>query len=220
MTGAVDHPTSPGIEAGVAVLLGADREVAEAAVAAVDAAALLGVGVALPALLIAARRGTDAVGALRRLADGDAVPTSWSPFEARVATDEAREEAAAARARMRLGVGTVEALGLDAAVVAVEAVLGGAATVVAGVDAARARGVAETRARVDHAWIVRVVALAPQRLVAAPARVEDAAAGSARDAALRGGGDAAAEGVAGNAAGGGEGAVVVRRDDYLDLFDA
>lgn len=147
--------TSAGVQVGVAVLLGAPRDVAEAAVAAVTDAGILDVGIALPALVLAARRGCDAAGALAQIAAGRAAPADWSDFELRSAVEEAADEATAARRRFRRGAGHVDAIGPEACRIAAEAVLGGAASVGVGDTPAT------SRSALERVWVVRLLAGSP-----------------------------------------------------------
>lgn len=75
-------------------LTGADAEgipLVNHLVDSVTAAGVLDHGVTLPIFVAAARAGTDPAGAMRGLADGSLrVPTDWSDYERRTATDEAR----------------------------------------------------------------------------------------------------------------------------------
>lgn len=86
--------TTPAVQEQIARLLGAGEEQARTAVALVGEAGLLGHGIALVALVQAARRGTDVLSAIEALAGGAEPPVSWSAYEARVAAEEAAEEAA------------------------------------------------------------------------------------------------------------------------------
>lgn len=86
--------TTVGVQEQVARLLGASPEQAAAAVAHVNEDGLLAHGIALVAMVQATRKGTDAATALHALADGTEPPASWSAYEARVAAEEAAEDAA------------------------------------------------------------------------------------------------------------------------------
>lgn len=98
-----DAVTPQEIQQAVAEALGAPADVAAGAVAALDRHGVLGHGVLFLAVLASARWGTDAVEALRRIAEGGEPPASWSEYEGRTARDEAREEAAAALRRAQGG---------------------------------------------------------------------------------------------------------------------
>lgn len=119
--------TTAAVERGVARLLGADADLARAAVDALQAQQVLGHGVLLVALSGASRWGTDVPGALARLAQGAPAPASWSDYELRVAAEEAREEAAAALADLGPGeLGETAVQGEDAPAAAVAALRAGA----------------------------------------------------------------------------------------------
>lgn len=149
--------TSPAVQRAVARLLGAPPQIADAAVANVAEAGLLGHGIALVVLVAAARRGTDAGGALAGLAEGGDPPRGWSVFEARAAAEEAQEEAHAVLGAVRRDPGTLDLTGLDAPVTAAERLLAGTVPEsVVGALAAHRAGVALERAVVDQEWI-RVV---------------------------------------------------------------
>lgn len=89
--------TSAAVERGAAVLLGADEDTARDAVAALEAAGRLDEGVAVHALVLAARKGTDAAGGLAMLAAGGEPAGQWSAFELRIAAEEAADDLAALR---------------------------------------------------------------------------------------------------------------------------
>lgn len=84
-------------ERATAELLGVSAQEAAAAVAALAEHELLGHGVLFLAVLSATRAGDEPVDAVRRFARGDAPPTSWSDYEARAVSAEARDEAARLR---------------------------------------------------------------------------------------------------------------------------
>jgi hypothetical protein len=109
--------TTRAAERAVARLLGAPEDVAAAAVAAIEQSDALAHGVLLLAVMGAARWGTDAPGALARLADGATVPANWSDYELRVAAAEADDERADALGRLRIDATlAAEAADLDEAV--------------------------------------------------------------------------------------------------------
>lgn len=88
------------VETAIARLLGAKPDVAAAAVEALRARDLLGHGVLFLSVLASARWGADAAEALRRFAEGQEPPTSWSDYEGRTAAEEAQEEALLALSRL------------------------------------------------------------------------------------------------------------------------
>jgi hypothetical protein len=109
--------TTPAMERAVARLLGAPAAVASSAVAALEREQALGHGVLLLAVMGAARWGTDAPGALARLAGGAAIPAAWSDYEVRVAVAEAADERDDALRRVRVDPDrAAEAADLDEAV--------------------------------------------------------------------------------------------------------
>lgn len=109
--------TTQAVERAVARLLGAPEDVAAAAVEAIATADALPHGVLLLAVMGAARWGTDAPGALARLAEQATVPANWSDYELRVAAAEADDERDDALARLRVDPGAAaDAAGLDEAV--------------------------------------------------------------------------------------------------------
>jgi hypothetical protein len=84
--------TTAAVERGTAILLGADPARAHAAVNALAAAGVLGDGLAVHALVIAARTGSDVSGAITALAAGERIGGSWSDYELRAAREEGEEE--------------------------------------------------------------------------------------------------------------------------------
>lgn len=88
--------TTRAVERAVAVLLGADERTAADAVAALEDAGRIHEGSAVHALVLAARRGTDAATALGELAAGRDPASAWSEFELRIAAEEAADDLATA----------------------------------------------------------------------------------------------------------------------------
>lgn len=150
--------TSPAVERAVATLLGADGATAVAAIDALVAADRLGEGIALHALLVAARRGTDAAGALRAIAEGAARLGTWSDYEHRVAAEELGDEVRQPRAGT---ADTVVAAGPDAPLAAVRGLAAGAGTVVAD----PVPGLAPARAACDRTFVARLTASVGAHLV-------------------------------------------------------
>ena len=99
------------VERDIARLLGAPDDVAEAAVGAIAAHGSLEHGVLFLAVLASARWGTDACGALRKMAEGQEPPGNWSDYEQRTALEEAREEAQGVLARLDMSGLSAEAAG-------------------------------------------------------------------------------------------------------------
>lgn len=162
MTGAPQPPgvTSPAVERAVALLLGADEAVAHAAVDALVVEGRLGEGIALHALLLAAREGTDAAGALGQVASGAALPTQWSAYEHRTATEEAGDEIAVPAVTAGEGP-VVVAGGADAPTTVLLALRDGAGTVCLDRQAAVSRaGLAPEQARCDLTFTMRLSARA------------------------------------------------------------
>jgi hypothetical protein len=169
--------TSPGVERGIGVLLGADPHTVGAAVTALLTAGRLGDGLATPALVHAARRGTDVVGAIALIADGAPLPDGWSGYELRSARAEAADDL---RSALPTSAGTSVLIptGPDAPTVLASAVrraevgavhLG--ATAAHALDALTLR-----RALVDAAWAVRLAELAGVEVRPRPGAPADLAA--------------------------------------------
>lgn len=94
------HPSGPGrgwtvplIEQAVGVLLGAEPGLARDAVAVLLEHDLLGDGLALHALVLASRKGTDPVSAIGLIAERGLTAGDSSDYERRAARAEAQEEA-------------------------------------------------------------------------------------------------------------------------------
>jgi hypothetical protein len=165
-----DRRTTPAVERGVGVLLGAPPDVAAAAVDAVRSAGRLGEGLALHVLVHAARKGMDAANAVAALAAGAALPGGWSDFELRAAAEEAAEDVAAALRSPR-GSAHVDATGDEApAVVAGALRAGGAGTVLLRPPAAvHADGRPLLAALVDERWVRRLAMAAGWAVERSPA---------------------------------------------------
>jgi hypothetical protein len=147
----LEAATTPAVERAVARLLGAPRDIAEAAVAVVEGQERLADGVLLLAVTGAARWGTDAIGALRRLAEGADAPGGWSDYEVRVAAEEAGDEIRLALSGLGAGDGVADVAGADAPLLAVEALQAGFRP-----RPSTSTGGAGVEARVAHAWIARL----------------------------------------------------------------
>jgi predicted amidohydrolase YtcJ len=176
--GPVPAVTTAAVERAVAVLLGASEEDAAGAVAVLEGAGRLGDGIALVALVLAARRGTDAAGAVAELAEGRPLPDGWSDYEVRAAVEEVREDVAAALGGGRTGEGIADVAGPDAATAAVIAVVrdgAGALRLAGGAGPSDGAGEGEAAAVIAHRWIDALLAAAGRPAL-------DAAAGASGSA--------------------------------------
>jgi hypothetical protein len=148
--------TSAAVERGVAILLGADPATARGAVAALQEAGALPDGVALHALLVASRTGTDLQGAIAAIAAEGRTGSGWSDYELRAAREEAAEEVAAALGAP-IGVVEVRLDGADAPEGAAAAVRAGRAGVLRlAPSSAQTRGLGALQALVEHGWAARL----------------------------------------------------------------
>lgn len=168
--------TSPAVERGVGVLLGASRDAAAVAVERLQEAGRLPDGLALVALLHAARRGTDAAGAVAELAAGKPLPEAWSDYELRAAAEEAEEDLRVGLRPPGPGAERIEVAGTEAPLHAAIAVGEGRGSVLVGGAPAGhlLDGLSLRRAVVDHGWVGRLAAAAGWPVVGRDAPGEEA----------------------------------------------
>ncbi|HUH08834.1 MAG TPA: hypothetical protein VML96_13620 [Egibacteraceae bacterium] len=214
--------TSIAVQWAVARLLGAPREIAGAAAQSLADAGLLRHGIALPALVAAARRGTDPVGGLELLARGERVPSSWSDYEARAARDEALEEAADALRRLPGAERSVTLADGDAPLTAAEALLEGLSHARIAVVAGReADDGALLLAVVNEGWIRAVLGCVAVTMSILPADdfLDRLAQSGLDESGAPDPPEATSEVALEPVFGGSDGRVLRRAGDYLDPFE-
>ena len=155
--------TSPALERGVALLFGVEVPTARLAVDALVAHGRLADGIALQAELLAARKGTDASGAIVLLATGELPATEWSAYEERFAAEEVADD-------IRLPpipttADTVRVGGADAPSATITALRRGARTIAVDRDLDPTAGLAPERARCDLDFVTRLVTIVGGRIL-------------------------------------------------------